>query len=221
MVKDSNNNRYGLNDELKQFVKDNKEYNFIQNQQYFDPDDPYYYNSIEMNNMMNKLNDQIEQNNNEKIENDNNGNIKSQEINKEKIVVDKDLEIKLSTILLTSNKLVVIGGQNNGSSEESQVTYKFYKVIKVKKANSTNFKYSLKFLNAHIKKSQKLLADDDVWLNAMAEGSNGTIINGLGSTYMNKDYGQIDIFFREIKNSKEKEKEKESKNLFNDSKIKK
>ena len=119
-----------------------------------------------------------------------------------KIIVDKDLEIKLSTILLTSNKLIVIGGQNNGSSEESQVIYKFYKIIKVKKANSTNFKYSLKFLNAHVKKSQKVLADDDIWLNAMAEGSNGTIINGLGSTNMNKEFGQIDIFFREIKNKK-------------------
>ena len=124
-----------------------------------------------------------------------------------KIVVDKDLEIKLSTILLTSNKLVVIGGQNNGNSEESQVTYKFYKIIKVRKSNSTNFKYSLKFLNAHVKKSQKILPDDDVWLNAMAEGSNGTIINGLGSTYMNKEYGQIDIFFREIKNKNSKEKD--------------
>ena len=138
-----------------------------------------------------------------------------------KIIVDKDLEIKLSTILLTSNKLIVIGGQNNGSSEESQVIYKFYKIIKVKKANSTNFKYSLKFLNAHVKKSQKVLADDDIWLNAMAEGSNGTIINGLGSTNMNKEFGQIDIFFREIKNKNIKEGVKESQNSFSDYKNKK
>ena len=138
-----------------------------------------------------------------------------------KIIVDKDLEIKLSTILLTSNKLIVIGGQNNGSSEESQVIYKFYKIIKVKKANSTNFKYSLKFLNAHVKKSQKVFADDDIWLNAMAEGSNGTIINGLGSTNMNKEFGQIDIFFREIKNKNIKEGAKESQNSFSDYKNKK
>ena len=138
-----------------------------------------------------------------------------------KIIVDKDLEIKLSTILLTSNKLVVIGGQNNGNSEESQVIYKFFKIIKVKKANSTNFKYSLKFLNAHVKKSQKLLADDDVWLNAMAEGSNGTIINGLGSTNMNKEFGQIDIFFREIKNKNIKEGVKDQMNNFIDNKNKK
>jgi hypothetical protein len=138
-----------------------------------------------------------------------------------KIIVDKDLEIKLSTILLTSNKLVVIGGQNNGSSEESQVIYKSYKIVKVKKANSTNFKYSLKFLNAHVKKSQKLLADDDVWLNAMAEGSNGTIIYGLGSTNMNKEFGQIDIIFSEIKNKNVKEEGKESQNSFSDYKNKK
>ena len=138
-----------------------------------------------------------------------------------KIVIDKDLEIKLSTILLTSNKLVVIGGQNNGSREESQVIYKFYKIVKVKKVNSTTFKYSLKFLNAHIKKSQKLLEDDDVWLNAMAEGNNGTIINGLGSTYMNKEYGQIDIFFREIKNKNVKDINRESRINYSDNKNKK
>ena len=66
MVKDSNNDRYGLNNELKQFVKDNKEFNFIQNQQYFDPDDPFYYNNAEINNMMNNLNNQFEQENIEK-----------------------------------------------------------------------------------------------------------------------------------------------------------
>ena len=46
MVKDSNNDRFGLNNELKQFVKDNKEFNFLQNQAYFDPDDRYYYNFV-------------------------------------------------------------------------------------------------------------------------------------------------------------------------------
>ena len=66
MVKDSNNDRYGLNNELKQFVKDNKEYNFIQNQQYFDPNDPFYYNNAELNNMINNLNNQFEQENIEK-----------------------------------------------------------------------------------------------------------------------------------------------------------
>ena len=45
MVKESNNDRYGLNNELKQFVKDNKEYNFIQNQTYFEPESPFFYNN--------------------------------------------------------------------------------------------------------------------------------------------------------------------------------
>ena len=120
MVKDSNNNRYGLNDELKQFVKDNKEYNFIQNQQYFDPDDPYYYNSIEMNNMMNKLNDQIEQNNNEKIENDNNGNIKSQEINKEKISnkeLDSNIDINNANKDENLNNNLIIEKSNKTAEE--------------------------------------------------------------------------------------------------------
>ena len=114
-----------------------------------------------------------------------------------KIIIEKNLEIKLSTILLTSNKIVVIGGQNNSIKEESQVIYKYYKIIKVKKANSAVFKYSLKFLNEHIKKCQKVMAEDDIWLNAMTEGGSGTIINGLGSTYMNKEYGQIYMFFKE------------------------
>ena len=129
-----------------------------------------------------------------------------------KIIIEKNLEIKLSTILLTSNKIVVIGGQNNSMKDESQVIYKYYKIIKVKKANSSVFKYSLKFLNEHIKKSQKLTSEDDIWLNAMTEGGNGTIINGLGSTFMNKEYGQIYLFFKESLI----DMNKENKNSIND-----
>ena len=40
MVKESNKERYGLNNELKQFFKDNKEFNYLQNQAYFDPNEP-------------------------------------------------------------------------------------------------------------------------------------------------------------------------------------
>ena len=82
MVKDCNNGRYGLNNELKQFVKDNKEFNFIQNQQYFDPDDPFYYNNAEISNMMNNLNNQFEQDNIEKSNIIKDSINKSQEINK-------------------------------------------------------------------------------------------------------------------------------------------
>ena len=103
MVKESSNDRYGLNNELKQFVKDNKEYNFIQNQQYFDPDDPFYYNNTELNNMMNSLNNQFEQENIEKsnvIKDNNsstsNNNNKSKEITKAENVPyeNKDNNIK-------------------------------------------------------------------------------------------------------------------------------
>ena len=78
MVKDSNTDRFGLNNELKQFVKDNKEYNYLQNQIYFDPDDPFYYNVgenqyIEENNYENNDNDNVESDNMNIInQNDNN-----------------------------------------------------------------------------------------------------------------------------------------------------
>ena len=116
------------------------------------------------------------------------------------IIVHKNIDIKLSTILLTSNKFVVIGGQNNASKEESQIIYKFYKIVKIKKANCPNFKYSLKYINEHIRRCKKLLADDGVWLNVMEEGESGKIINGIGSTYINEKYGQIYIFYLEDKN---------------------
>ena len=66
----------------------NKEFNFIQNQQYFDPDDPFYYNTADLNNMMNNINNQFEQENIEKsnVIKDNNSSAnninKSKEINK-------------------------------------------------------------------------------------------------------------------------------------------
>ena len=58
---------------------------------------------------------------------------------------------------MTNCKLIVIGGQKNSNKEENHVIYKFYKIIKVKKINSNNFKYSLKFLSSHIKISEKIL----------------------------------------------------------------
>ena len=49
----------------------------------------------------------------------------------------------------------------------------------------------------------------------MTKGNNGAIINGLGSTYINKEYGQIYIFNKEIKNKNLKDINKESKNSMN------
>ena len=96
MVRDSNNDRYGLNNELKQFVKDNKEFNFIQNQQYFDPDDPFYYNNAEINNMMNSLNNQLDQENIEKSNIIKDSITSNQEVNKNENIKfeNKDNNIK-------------------------------------------------------------------------------------------------------------------------------
>ena len=122
MVKDSNNDRYGLNSELKQFVKDNKEYNFIQNQQYFDPDDPFYYNNAEINSMMNNLNNQFEQENIEKsnIIKDNSSINKSQEkIKKENNKFDnKDNNIKHSDMNIHNPEFI----ENNLAIEKNKKT---------------------------------------------------------------------------------------------------
>ena len=101
MVKDSNNDRYGLNNELKQFVKDNKEFNFIQNQQYFDPDDPFYYNNAEINNMMNNLNNQFEQENIEKSNIIKDSINNSQDMNKKEIT---KLENKDNNMIHNNNE---------------------------------------------------------------------------------------------------------------------
>ena len=55
MVKENYNERYELNKELKKFVKDNKEYNYIQNQDYFNFNDSNSYNNYnEINNFNNR-----------------------------------------------------------------------------------------------------------------------------------------------------------------------
>ena len=110
MVKDSNNDRYGLNNELKQFVKDNKEFNFIQNQQYFDPDDPFYYNNAEINNMMNNLNNQFEQENIEKSNIIKDSINNSQDMNKKEIT---KLENKDNNMIHNNNENNVEYVNNN------------------------------------------------------------------------------------------------------------
>jgi len=110
MVKDSNNDRYGLNNELKQFVKDNKEFNFIQNQQYFDPDDPFYYNNAEINNMMNNLNNQFEQENIEKSNIIKDSINNSQDMNKKEIT---KLENKDNNMIHNNNENNVEYANNN------------------------------------------------------------------------------------------------------------
>ena len=104
MVKDSNNDRFGLNNELKQFVKDNKEFNFLQNQEYFDPDDPYYNNFVknnkfiensnnfEYNNKQNNINNNIDENGKEIINNNNENNNNNYNIEEDLTQKDNNLE---------------------------------------------------------------------------------------------------------------------------------
>ena len=51
----------------------------------------------------------------------------------QKVVIDKNLDIKFSSIVLTTNNLIVIGGQNSINEKESQVIYKFFKLKKIHK----------------------------------------------------------------------------------------
>ena len=77
MVKESNNDRYGLSNELKQFVKDNKEFNCLPNQDYLIQDQQHYYNTyndqIDENNFEN-FNSEIGNNNIEEENGNENGN---------------------------------------------------------------------------------------------------------------------------------------------------
>ena len=92
MVKEGNNDRYGLNNELKKFVKDNKEYNYLQNNQYYETDDPFYYDNAEINNMITRLNTYIEQNSQKKVPHKKKKNLnKSQELkHKNKIIYEEN-----------------------------------------------------------------------------------------------------------------------------------
>ena len=127
MVRESSNDRYGLNNELKQFVKDNKEFNYIQNQQYFDPEDPFYYNNPEINNMINNLNNQFEKENIEKsnVIKDDNSKIKNQENNIKESTnyqnkdnniphIDKNIMNKIENI---NNNLII--EKSNNTAEEN------------------------------------------------------------------------------------------------------
>ena len=71
------NYRYVLNDELKQFLKDKKEFNYLENNKYLETDDPFYYNTLGMTEIKNRLNSQHKH---EENKNDDKVN-KSQEMN--------------------------------------------------------------------------------------------------------------------------------------------
>ena len=44
------------NDELKQFLKDKKEYNYLENDKYLEADDPFFYSTLGMTDLKNRLN---------------------------------------------------------------------------------------------------------------------------------------------------------------------
>ena len=106
MVKDSNNDRYGLNDELKQFVKDNKEYNFIQNQAYLEPEGSYFYN-----------NNQTENDNNFNL-NNKEGEITEKTENKNNKIENKDNNIDNKLENKDNNEGVEKKSENEGEPEE-------------------------------------------------------------------------------------------------------
>ena len=96
MVKENKNNRYGLNNELKQFVKDIKEYNYIQKESYFDKSDPYSNNVINSNikleeedNELNFFGDE-----NDKESNNDNDNDKNKIINDNMPLLIIDVNIR-------------------------------------------------------------------------------------------------------------------------------
>ena len=97
MVKDSNNDRYGLNKELKQFVKDNKEFNYIQNQAYFESENPYYYNNNQ-NEFENNFNSEKNMFQNEQNESNTKNEGKEEENNSEEGAPEKKDEIPLLII---------------------------------------------------------------------------------------------------------------------------
>ena len=100
MVKDSNNDRYGLNNELKQFVKDNKEFNYIQNQAYFEPENPYYYNNNqnEFENNFNSEKSIFQNENNTTYTSNTKNDGKEEDNNSEEGAPDKKDEIPLLII---------------------------------------------------------------------------------------------------------------------------
>ena len=58
MADKGKNFRYVLNDELKQFLKDKKEYNYLENDKYLEADDPFFYSTLGMTDLKNRLNSQ-------------------------------------------------------------------------------------------------------------------------------------------------------------------
>ena len=96
-----------------------------------------------------------------------------------KIMVSENLEIKLSSILITNDDIIVVGGQNILNNKNNQIIYKFYKISK-----GENKKSYIKLISTHCKNKHKRSIDDDIWLNDMIEGKNKSLINGFRGSYL-------------------------------------
>ena len=116
LVKESNNDRYELNDQLKKFIKDSKKYNLLNSQNYYSKTLPHYYNNntmyiddnpstqenmnencnlyVDINNSDKKKYNIIKHNNEPFINNDNNNNNNSENPeNKEPLfIIDVNIE---------------------------------------------------------------------------------------------------------------------------------
>ena len=121
LVKESNNDRYELNDKLKKYIKDSKKYNLLNSQNYCNKTLPHYYNNntmyiddnpstqeimaensnlyIDINNSDKKNNNKIKQNNESLINTDNNNNNNSEKNNSEQ----KKLENKEPLFIIDVN----------------------------------------------------------------------------------------------------------------------
>ena len=118
LVKNNTQNRYGLNKELKKFVMDNKKYNYLQNNQYYETDDPFYYNTLEiMSDLKNNENVRTEINEKNNFDRMN----KSQEIKYEKNKIKErhsfDKNNNYGEMNLNNN--VIIEEKNDDKNDET------------------------------------------------------------------------------------------------------
>ena len=151
LVKNNTQNRYGLNKELKQFVMDNKKYNYLQNNQYYETDDPFYYNTLEiMSDLKNSENVRTEVNEKNNCDRMN----KSQEIKYEKNRINERHSIDNNNNYeeMNLNNNVIIEEKNEekidekndeiNGSEEKRDNYnnKEEKLIRLNKNVELNYK---------------------------------------------------------------------------------
>ena len=126
LAKKSCKTRTQINHDIKQFIKDNKEYNYLENHQYYETDDPFYYNSSEINNIKNQYYKRCETYTKKMTNNNNNHINRSQEIknthcNKtinENNSIDDDNNIELNKSEHLNEKIKI---DNNNKEPENNI----------------------------------------------------------------------------------------------------